>query len=104
MRLFILLNLALLAALSWSFAADCTRITPSDRSHFEVNLKGKHTNKLGEGLLSRLSFDFHIKELLQLNLEEYDDLEAPPALAEANHGPVLFFRPKRRRRPPGFRP
>lgn len=66
-----------------------------------------HTKELEGNVLARLGFELQFKSLMAFNFEEYSDLEAPPGLSEANHGPIVFFRPKRRKRiltPPGFHP
>eukprot|EP00250_Pteridium_aquilinum_P025235 c3039_g1_i1 orf=395-727(+) len=102
MRLFVLLNLALLGCI-WSFA-ESIRIMPENPLHSEDINPRRNANELGGNFVGRLDIKRHFKSLMAFNFEEYSDMEAPPGLSEASHGPILFFRPKRKKHPPVLHP
>ncbi|KAH7445811.1 hypothetical protein KP509_01G025100 [Ceratopteris richardii] len=67
-------------------------------SHAKVTSTSKHISAHRRDRLSKLDVKVYVKRLIQLNFDEYGDFEAPPGLAEANHGPIVFSHPRRRRR------
>ncbi|KAI5065901.1 hypothetical protein GOP47_0018525 [Adiantum capillus-veneris] len=91
MRLFILSNLLLLGL--WS-ATDLSRIGPEASSHTKVS-----TLIAGASSESRLApsmSELPITSVMAFDLEDYSEIEAPPGLPEATHGPVVFFHRRRR--------
>lgn len=98
MRLFLLSNLLLLGL--WS-AADFSSVVPESPSYAKVspwNVRAR------ESRLAPSSSELPIRNVMAFDLEDYSEVEAPPGLPEATHGPVVFFHHRRRRGklpPPG---
>eukprot|EP00250_Pteridium_aquilinum_P024683 c29447_g1_i1 orf=141-437(+) len=93
MRHFILSNLILLGL--WS-AGDCSRIILEASSHVKGSNGDTYAHDIGGSRFASIALELPKKRLMAFNLEDYNEMEAPPRQPEATHGPVVFFRRKRR--------
>ncbi|MCO5592297.1 hypothetical protein L7F22_046297 [Adiantum nelumboides] len=98
MRFFILSNLLLLGI--WS-AGDVSRIVPEASSHAKVS--NLIADSRSESTLAPSMSELPTTSVMAFDLEDYSEVEAPPGLPEATHGPVVFFHRRRRGKlpPPG---